>query len=518
MSLNETCFPLNPMINIPIDKRREYLKKIYSALNASPIAYTYTPEKVKDIAITSEYECCENSKSEPEYHTGIAQIIKRIMRTSWEAAGRPLKQRPTVISNPQVIFDNSMEALNAFGAVPAGARMHKTPPCHTNRQEVNANVNMYPGRALDPCAKTGSIPAAVFSRYRYPHSQTESHLMGQEDFMPQYVPGMRGYQTRDCTVPPFLRHHEAAPNMTQVFRRWDMHDRNMNRLNNIRVPTSVRGTVPHNFEDMKSREKCNNAGKMHMPSNEASIPIPGDVLRFSPFICAADGAERSGPADADVFQRNTKEDVFKAPYSYTCVKRELQSKECSGTAATRYADSACNSYRPQRTNMLAKLAVGTDNGTQSGHLQSPGSISSEVLEFDMSKKLADVAIGDGEKAVIRNKLAGFQKELLAIEDDVARHAKLGCSPDLNRKLATTCRIIHTQMEYISEGKYFLREVFVDVAIEKVRKYVALIRSELDRAHKDTEVYDFANVCEKVRKAFRKMKSIDPNFVFCIDPY
>lgn len=503
------------MINIPIDKRREYLKKIYNALNASPIAHTYTPEKVKDIAITSEYECCENSNSESEYHTGIVQIIQRILNTGWEAAGRPLKQRPTVISNSQVFFGNSTGAPNAFGAV-SGARMHSMPPCYASRQEASAN-SVYMGRAHDPCAKTSSIPAAVYSRYRYPPSQAGGHVMGQEDHVSQYVSGMRGYQARDCTVSPLLRHQEVAPSAAQACRRRDTHDGDISRFHNMRAPAFVRGGVLHNFEDMKSREKHNAAGRLHVSSSEASVSAHGDFLRFSPFLCAAGGAERPGPADADAFQRSAREDVFKAPCSYVRGKREQQGTDCNSTAATRHAESTCYSYRPQCANTPAKPAAGAEDETQSAHLLNLGSIGSEALEFDLSEKLADVAIGDSEKAVIRDKLAVFQKELLAAEEDVARHAKLGCSPDLNKKLEATCRIIHTQLEYIREDKYFLREVFVDVAIERVRKYAALVRSELDSVQKDTEVYDFAKVCEKVKKAFRKMKSIDPNFVFCIDP-
>eukprot|EP00866_Antonospora_locustae_P000651 jgi/Antlo1/651/344 len=504
MPLNETYFSLNPMINISIEKRRECLKKIYNALNASPVACTYTPEKVKDIAITSEYECCENSKSESEYHSGIVQIIQRILSTGWETAGVTSKQRPTVIGNSQVFFGSSMGASNAFVTMP-GTRMHKIPQSQINRQEINA-TGVYTSHALDSNAKACSIPGTLFSRYRYPHLQPGNHLVGQDDFISQHVPGIRGYQARDCTVPPLLRHHEAAPNVTQAFRKWDMHDRDINRLHNIRTSASMRNSVLHNFEGSKVKEKPNGAFRLHMPPSEDSIHTHRDVLQFSPFQCTAEGAKRSSSASTSVFRRNPKEDMLKTSYSYACGKTELQSTACSSTPVTKYTEEMF--YRPQCANMLTKPAAGARNVS---------SIGSETSGFDLSEKLADVAIGESEKTVVRNKLAVFQKELLAVEEDMARHAKLGCSLDLNKKLETTCRIIHTQIEYILKDKYFLREVFVDVAIERIRKYAALIRSELDSAQKETEVYDFAKVCEKVKKAFRKMKDANPNFVFCIDP-
>lgn len=515
------------MINIPIEKRREYLKKIYNALNASPISHTYTPEKIKDIAITSEYECCENSQSESEYYSGIVQIIQRILSTiekqgpDREGMCRPLKSRPAAISNPQVFFSNTVDTSSTFNAVP-GIRGHKTSQRHLDRPEFNIN-NMYMSRTLDPNAKMSSIPAPVFNRHNYPKSQTVSHVSGQGDFASQYASGLRSYQMRDYIGPRLLRHPDVInSNGTQSFRKWDTHDRDLNRFHNIRVTAPVRGGVLRSFEDTKIREGHKNASRVHVSFSEAGIPAHGNVSRTSPFLSATSNTEegsalRPNFVDTDVLQRNTKEDAFKTPYSYTQSQWESQKSDGNSTSSSKYAENAGYSYGPQYVNASIKPNTDTCGDTQVASLVNLDGLGGEILEFDLCGKLADVAIDDEEKKVIRNKLSEFQEELFAIEADVAKHARLGCSPDLNKKLETTCRIIRAQIEHIKEHKYFLKEVFLDVAIERIRKYAVLIRDELHRAHKSSEVYDFTTVCERVTRAFRRMKSADSTFVFCIDP-
>ncbi|KAL0265841.1 UNVERIFIED_CONTAM: hypothetical protein PYX00_011559 [Menopon gallinae] len=492
------------MINIPIDKRREYLKKIYNALNSTPIARAYTPDKIKDIAITSEYECCENSKMEQP------------------GANRPLRSRPTPISNSQVFFGGAVGDAGAFSLAP-GVRVQKAPQCHAGRPDPGVN-GMYMSRAPDPGAKMGPVQVTMLGRYSgYSTPHAGGHMPSQGDFMFQCAPGLRSYQTQDYAVPQLQRRPETHPGGAQPCRKWDMHERDISGLlHGTRAAAPTRSSVPRGFEDARAREKERSPDRAYILFGEPGFSAHGGTPRPGPFpgtaVCPEGGsAPRPGCAGADVLQRGTKEDMFKAPHSYARGKTELQAQGAGCKQGPAYAESVCYSYGPQCAKAPPKpCAEGSHDAQAAGPLGAEG-LGSEVLEFDLGAKLEDVALGDSEKNVIRSKLHAFREELLAIEADAAGHAGLGCSPELSSKLEATCKIVRAQMEYIKEHKYFLREVFLDVAIERIRKYAALARGELESAQKSTETYDFAKVCEKVAKAFRKMKSADSSFVFCIDP-
>ena len=66
------------MINIPIDKRRDVLKRVYERLNTSSIARKHTLSELKELAISIEHDSCNKSTSESEYLQNIRNNIIKL--------------------------------------------------------------------------------------------------------------------------------------------------------------------------------------------------------------------------------------------------------------------------------------------------------------------------------------------------------------------------------------------------------------------------------------------------------
>lgn len=495
------------MINIPIERRRDYLKRIYNALSSSLIGHGYTQEKVKDMAITSEYECCENSKTESEYHMEVMQLIQRVYDSN-ESRGvvfdaHPQKRQP-VIKSPKVFYSN-VQDTSGFSDV-LDARKMQAPPhrwADTSRFRENKALLHEGKRFLDYSSQFGH----------------------------QQLPMSASFPSNRRSSSFYSVKHPPCHNFDTYQRRDFSKDPHMRLSNTFRAPSDYNlGLVGHddssyNFYNQRTNlsQVCNSC---YSPENASCSFEPGygsrsifdanTVLSHGSGIFKSSSPMRKEPEHAQGFSsRNLFNDS-------TYIRQPMFSAylQDQDRAKTRLDNSGISEEgRKGITSSECTLEKQERHGV--GFWLDERNFDKEILNFNLEKMPKEVTMSDREKVVVLKKLDVFKKEFSEIEDIKNQVSKLGSSSDAFKRLEATCKIIGTQIDLLSQERYFIKPMFLDIAIQKARMYALKskdgISGEESISHGNVE---FVSVCKRIRSAFTKAKSTKHGFfldICCRNP-
>lgn len=473
------------MINIPIEKRREYLKKIYSALNASPIMYKYTPEKIKDIAITSEYECCENSQTELEYHTGIMQMVQKIISTNHKGAGstKGAEAIPKKLSAaaPKVFFSNTHHKTGAFNPMPDAVLRGGPPVAHPDFVAGNALPSRITGYGVGEVLTHDRNPRFFPANYtqKYDAMRSLAPTQTRAEPMPERAVEKLMHARRPDEYMYMPHKTPPAPKCT-VLQSIPKPEK---RIDTYHPPYLGKGpTYTYNAEQESHR-----MGKEHHPRKQIfqNIHFSRKGVPES-FSDAVPQMHRLGPAlDAPRELYTPRPPVDLARFYESTAKVEIET-------------------RPPEKSYRRKAEFPT-----------PAAFDHQILDFSLSDA-TEVVLSDDERDKIARRFDTFSSELVQAELDLREHVKLDVSNDVNRILDASCKVVRAQMATFPAKKYFLKMASVDMLIEKIRRCTLGVRRDLLKAQKGLESFDFPAICARVAKEFRKRKDADPGFVLHLE--